>query len=75
MENLEALPIITVCPQQSVDLKVLNELGYGNNWRSFLTGKVKGNYLIITLFNINASKILSIVTRKFENIIILLINQ
>jgi hypothetical protein len=43
IENLEALPIITVCPQQSVDLKVLKRLGYGNNWRSFLTGKVEIN--------------------------------
>ena len=43
MGNLDALPIITVCPQQSVDPKVLDRLGYGTNWKNILIGKDKVN--------------------------------
>ena len=39
MKDLEALPIITVCPKQKANLKALKSIGYGVNWRDILTGK------------------------------------
>ena len=43
MKDLEVLPIITVCPQQSIHEDNLKSLGYKPNWRDILTGKVEFN--------------------------------
>lgn len=37
------LPIITVCPQQKVNVAALTNFGYNANWRAILTGKVDFN--------------------------------